>query len=139
MASGRRKSEQYEALELVRGRVVLRGSADDVELEPGQILLGTRASPELHYSTDREVWSVLVPESILLDACSECGWLKPGECVRFNLCRAVQVEPRRAALGEPQGTSARQVVAASAADLLSDLRRRSASAPGSVDSSTTRP
>ena len=78
--------EQYEALVLVSGRAFLRtgeGEAE-IELEPGQILLGTSAVPELRYSSDSELWSVLVPESILREACSECGWLQLAECVRFN-------------------------------------------------------
>lgn len=76
--------EQFEVLVLVRGRAVLRAGEVPVELEPGQILLSTAATPDLHYVADSEVWSVLVPESVLRDACAECGWLQPGECVRFN-------------------------------------------------------
>lgn len=77
-------AEQYEALVLVRGHAFLRSSEAAIELEPGQILLGTGASPELLYSADSELWSVLVPESVLREACSECGWLHAGEGVRFN-------------------------------------------------------
>jgi len=76
--------DQYEALVLVSGRAFLRTGEGEIELEPGQILLGTCTPPELRYSSDGELWSVLVPESILREACAECGWLQPTECMRFN-------------------------------------------------------
>lgn len=106
--------EQYEAQVLVSGRAFLRTSETTIELEPGQILLSTGAAPELHYSADSELWSVLVPESILREACSECGWLQAGECVRFNRspCSRDELDHLVTLLGLVSSESASAVVRA---------------------------
>ncbi len=77
-------SEQYEVLVLVQGGCQFRTESATVTLEPGQVFISAGISPELAYSADCVVWSVLLPATVLRESCAQTGWFKLSECVRFN-------------------------------------------------------
>lgn len=77
-------SEQYEVLVPVQGRCQYRTEDATVTLEPGQVFISAGISPELAYSADCVVWSVLLPGAVLRESCAQTGWFKLSECVRFN-------------------------------------------------------
>lgn len=77
-------SEQYEVLVPVQGCSKYRTEDATVSLEPGQVFISAGISPELAYSADCVIWSVLLPASVLRESCAQTGWFKLSECVRFN-------------------------------------------------------